>query len=163
VNELYPYKSQMIGEMFSLRKGDIDSLILSEGVPFFLPVRNEFVGYLPSLKTAFLLDSRNTAICKRNVKKQNYNVSLRESLICISSKVSTLPASSFLYGQDWLPEAENFLDIDENFDLLFSIRNELPVFCGHKKLINRLADNFAGDITIVNTLEFKNQWEGQYE
>lgn len=163
MSELYPYKPQTLGEMFALRKGDIDSLILSEGVPYYLPVRSEFVGYLPSLRTAFILDQNSIAICRKNIKKKNYKVSLRESLICISSKNSLLPASSFLYDNLWKLNADNLLDIDSNFSLLISARSEVPVFCGHKKLINRLADNFAGDITIVNTLEFVNQWQGQYE
>jgi len=145
--------------MFSLRKGDVYSLIETEGIPYYACGREEFLGYLPSLKTGFVLTEENLPRCEKNLVENNYEVAIHDSLIKISSLQKHIPANSLLYKNLWKTKAEKLLDIDENFSLLISSRSEVPFFCGHDKFINRLADNFAGDIRIVNALDFMKKWE----
>lgn len=158
MTNIYPYKPETLGEMFALRSGDIQALIVSEGVPFYSLAQKQFIGFLPSLKSGFILNDKTAKLCASNVNPANYNISIQESLIRIASKNNLVPASSVLYNNLWKAEADNLLDIDKNFFLLISSREEVPVFCGHQKLITRLADNFAGDISVVNVLDFIKQW-----
>lgn len=161
MTDLYPYQPKSLEEMFSLRKGDIAALISSEGIPYYMTSRSEFVGYLPSLKAAFILDEETQQLCKKNLLLTNYSVTLAESVIKIASTNPLLPANSSLYSNLWKTEAEKLLDIDKNFALLISAREEVPVFCGHERFISRLADNFPGDTTVVNALDFIRKCEGQ--
>lgn len=159
MNSLYPYKPETLGEMFSLRTGDINSLILSEGIPYYSINENNFLGYLPSLQSAFVLNKELLPFCLKNIKPHNYRIFLKESLIQISSKEITIPATSFLYKNLWVKKASQLLDIDKNFSILISEREKVPFYCGHSKFITRLAENFTGKINVVNATNFIKKWQ----
>ena len=154
------YNKDTLAEIFNLRKGDIDMLIKSEGVPCFMTSTKEFVGFLPSLNTLFKLDDPELIkLCGSNVKPRNYKVKLDDSVLSIESRRKSLPASSLLFGNKWIRKASRLLELNDEFLLLIPERSELPFFCGHEKIINRLAENFAGDIYLVNALEFARKVE----
>jgi hypothetical protein len=144
--------------MFGLQDGDIDILIDAEAVPFYSGAHEEFIGYIPSIDSFFPLDATSKEASLGNVKDRNYNVDMTDSLIRISSKVKNVSASSFLYNNRWLNHALNLLEIDDNFSLLISNRPEVPVFCGHERFVKRLAENFSGDIYVMNAVEFIKKW-----
>jgi hypothetical protein len=155
MKDLYPYSLQSLEEMFSLRKGDIHSLVKSEGIPFYSPLRNDFVGYLPSLSSAFKLDFSNENICVKNINTKAYTVELEESVISIKSDTRNMPPSALLYDNIWLPRALELLNVlDDDFSILISRQIEAPVFAGHHKVIQRLAINFEGDIKIEKVSSF---------
>lgn len=154
------YNKDTLAEIFNLRRGDIDMLIKSEAIPYFSTRTHEFVGLLPSLNTSFKLEDKNLkTLCAKNVLPSNYTVTLDDSVISIESKIPHIPASSYLFNNLWLKGASSLLEINEDFSLLLADRSELPIFCGHSKMINRLSENFAGDIYLVNALTFINQME----
>jgi len=154
------YTKDTLAEIYSLHRGDIDLLIESEAIPCFSQEEKTFIGYLPSLQASFRLNELYLEeLCAKHIFSKNYKVSLDESVISISSKKVDIPASSFLYGKKWLDEASKLLEINNDFSLLLTNRPEIPIFCGHKKMINRLAENIAGDIYVVNAIEFINRLE----
>jgi hypothetical protein len=155
MKDLYPYSLESLEEMFGLRKGDIYSLIKSEGIPFYSPLRNDFIGYIPSLGSAFKLDYATESICVNNIQSDSYNISLEESVVSIKSLNRKMPPSALLYENFWLPKALELLNVlDEDFSILISRQIDAPVFCGHHKIIKRLAINFVGDIKIEKVSNF---------
>ena len=154
------YNKDTLAEIFNLRRGDIDMLIKSEAIPYFSPRTHEFVGLLPSLNTSFKLENEDLkSLCAKNVRASNYTVTLDDSVISVASKFGHIPASSYLFNNLWLKDASDLLEINEDFSILLAERSELPIFCGHSKMINRLSENFAGDIYLVNALTFINELE----
>lgn len=155
MKDLYPYSAASLEEMFSLRKGDISLLIESEGVPFYSPIRDEFIGYLPSLGSAFALNALTAKTCLRNINKEALEISMEDSVLSIKTKNRSIPPTSFLYTNIWLEKAQQMLDVTEpKISLLISNRTDAPVFCGHEEVISRLAISFEGDIKIVNVNHF---------
>jgi hypothetical protein len=149
------YNKEALAEIFSLRRGDIDILIESEAIPYFSTHAHEFVGLLPSLNASFKLENDYLkSVCAKNIIAKNYTIKLDNSVISIASKNPLVPASSYLFNNLWFASASRLLEINEEFSLLLADRIELPIFCGHSKMINRLSENFAGDIYLVNALEF---------
>jgi hypothetical protein len=155
---IHPYRKTSLEQMFGLQDGDIDILIDAEAVPFYSAAHEEFIGYIPSIDSYFPLDAEAKKACQRNIKDRNYNVDMTDSLIRISSKVKAVSASSFLYNNRWLEPALDLLEIGDNFSLLISNRPEVPVFCGHERFVKRLAENFSGDIYVMNAVEFIKKW-----
>ena len=149
------YNKEALAEIFSLRRGDIDILIKSEAIPYFSTHTQEFVGLLPSLNASFKLENDDLKqTCAKNVITKNYSIKLDNSVISIASRRPLIPASSYLFNSLWFANASRLLEINKDFSLLIASRMELPIFCGHSKMINRLSENFAGDIYLVNALEF---------
>lgn len=158
IDQIYPYRKTTLESMFNLDKGDLDIIIEAEGIPYYFREKDEFIGYLPSINSFFLMDEESSILCQRNVAVKNYNITLQDSLIKISSKVETIPVCSLLYNNAWVNKANDLLEIDENFSLLISNRPEVPIFCGHKRFVNRLAENFAGDVSTINAIDFIKKW-----
>lgn len=153
--DLYPYLPDSLGEMFNLRKGDIHTLIETEGIPIFSPSREEFIGYLPTLRSAFKLNTVNVEYCANNIDPSAYKIELKDSLLMITSDNLRQPPSSLLFNNLWVEKANNLLDIShENMYMLVSNRVNSPIFCGHKDIIERLAINFNGDVKISKTKDF---------
>lgn len=153
--DLYPYLPDSLGEMFNLRKGDIHTLIETEGIPVFSPSREEFIGYLPTLRSAFKLNAVNVEYCANNINPSVYKIELKDSLLMITSDNLRQPPSSLLFNNLWVEKANNLLDIShENMYMLVSNRVNSPIFCGHKDIIERLAINFNGDVKISKTKDF---------
>lgn len=144
--------------MFNLQNGELNILIETEGVPYYSRTRDEFIGYLPSLSSYFMLDEVTEQLCHRNLSIKNYDITLQDSLIKLSSKVDVLPVCSVLYKNSWLKKASDLLEIDDNFNILIPDRPDVPIFCGHKRFVNRLAENFTGDIYNVKALDFIQKW-----
>lgn len=155
------YSKETLAEIFSLNKGDIEVLIHSEGVPIFSTSEKAFVGYLPSLNSSFFI--RGEKMKQRlgsNIVSANYEVILEDSIVSIASKQPSLyPATTYLYKNLWLPESSKLLTPSENFSILISSRKELPFYCGHNKLISRLAESMSGDIYIESFISFCNRME----
>lgn len=155
MKDLYPYSIESLEEMFSLRKGDIHALIRSEGIPFYSPLRNDFIGYIPSIGSAFKLDYSTEEICVKNINTASYKIDLEDSVISIKSNNRNMPPIALLYNNLWLPSALKLLNVmEEDFSILISRSIEAPVFCGHEKIIKRLAINFVGDIKIEKVSSF---------
>ena len=153
--DLYPYLPDSLGEMFNLRKGDIHTLIETEGIPIFSPSREEFIGYLPTLRSAFKLNAVNVEHCAKNIDPTLFNIELKDSLLMITSSNIRQPPSSLLFNNLWIEPANQILDIfNENMYMLVSNRINSPIFCGHKDIIERLAINFNGDIKSSRTKDF---------
>lgn len=155
MKDLYPYSIKTLEEMFALRKGDVQLLVDSEGIPLYSYLRKEFIGYLPSLGAAFPLTSITARKCATNIDVTKMSVNLEESVLVIRSTDRRIPSSSFLYTNIWLQNAQTKLDVtNPDFSLLIPAKPDAPIFCGHKKIINRLAINFEGDIEKVNVNYF---------
>lgn len=156
--DLYPYSEESLSEMFSLTGTEISAIIKNEGVPVFSNERKRFNGYLPSLNSVFQLTFRTDKQVRANVKKESYRINLRSGLVCLETYTPKLPATSFLSHIDWADEINNVLPIDETTTLLIPQKIGTPVYCGPKRLIARLANNFTGDILVVNMNTFINEW-----
>lgn len=155
MKDLYPYSLGSLEEMFSLRKGDIKNLINSEGVPIYSALRSDYVGYLPSLGSAFKLDYETERIVSKNVTAHTMILNSNTPVISIETRKKSVPPSSYLYRNVWLPAALELLDVtDNNFLLLVSRNIDVPVFCGHERLIKRLALNSDNNIKIMKVNKF---------
>lgn len=150
----------MLTELYQLRKGDVELLIEGTALPHLIVADNKWVGYIPSLKSLFISQDETHALAlKRNVEELALSSSLEGSVIKLDFVDPNIPASSMLYGHSWVEKVLEYMDITESTYLLASSRSDMPVFCGHKTLINRLASNFSGDIYVVEAktlLEDKN-------
>lgn len=150
----------ILTELFHLRKGDVELLIESTAVPYLLVEQNKWVGYIPTLNSSFVSDeTHHITSLKENIEKYPLTSSLEGSVIKLDFLSDNIPASSMLFGKKWVNEIIKYVDLDENTYLLASSRTDMPVFCGHKTLIERLSTNFSGDIYIIQAqtlLEVKN-------
>lgn len=155
MKDLFPYSTKSLEEMFALRKGDISELIISEGVPVYSPTREEFIGYLPSLGSAFRLNVLTAEQCLANVDVTKMVIDCGEAVISLTTHSSNIPPSSFLFNNVWVEKANTFLNVnDDHFLLLVSERVESPIYLGHEKAVERLAINFEGDIKLIRVNNF---------
>lgn len=158
MKDLYPYSVESLEEMFSLRKGDIPAIIKSEGVPLYSPIRNDFIGYLPSLSSAFRLDYASEMQVYKNISKKSFEVTLTSPVLTIKSKEPRIPSTAFLFKNLWVEKAKELLDIEE-FSILVSNNSDAPFFCGHDKAINRLSLNLDNNVKILKTKNFIKEWK----
>lgn len=155
MKDLFPYSPKSLEEMFALRKGDIILLIESEGVPIFSPIREEFIGYLPSLGSAFRLDVMTAEQCLSNIDLAKMDIDYEEAVVSLRTLSPKIPPTAFLFNNIWVNQANTVLNIDdENFLLLVSERLDSPVYFGHQKAVERLAINFEGDIKLIKVNNF---------
>lgn len=159
MKDLYPYSVDSLQEMFGLRKGDIHSIIKSEGIPIYSTLRNGFIGYIPSLGSAFKLDYATEQQVHANVQPTHMSISMSEPLITVAANTRNVFPTSFLFQNVWLEEALTLLDVDnEDFSLLVSKNIDVPFFCGHDKPIRRLGMNLENDVKIMKVKHFIKGW-----
>lgn len=160
MKDLYPYSVDSLQEMFGLRKGDIHSMIKSEGVPVYSTLRNGFIGYLPSLGSAFKLDYATELQVYENIKPAHMSLTMSEPLITVTTVNRSILPTSYLFQNVWLEEASKLLDVDnEDFSLLVSKNIDAPFFCGHDKPIRRLGMNLENDVKIIKVKHFIKGWK----
>jgi hypothetical protein len=142
----------LLTELYKLRKGDVELLINASAVPHLIVPEKKWVGYIPSLNSYFHCDDPEHRVAlKKNIEKLPVKANLDNAVVKLAFDPNLkVPASSVLFGSSWVPEVDKHFDITEDTYLLASSRPDIPVFCGHRSLVERLASNFSGDIYIVN-------------
>lgn len=159
MKDLYPYSIENLAEMFSLTPDYINNIIRSEGVPMYSPLRQDFIGYLPSLGSAFKLDYATEILVGNNVfSKYDYNARLTPPVITVSSENPGVPATAFLFKNRWLQKTNQIMDVS-NFSILVSKNIELPFYCGHEKAISRLGLISGSDVIILKVKHFLKEWK----
>lgn len=148
----YPYSPEVLEELYQLRKGDIFSLIKFEGVPLYSPLRDEFVGYLPSLASSFRIDASTFQILENNVKNEDFVTEVSNNFVLLKTTSPTLPPSAILYTPDWYNKFSNLIPKD-NY-LMFTSRIHSPILFGKKKELERIAVSFPKNDKVIHRVSY---------
>lgn len=144
------YSTNTLSDLYALTEAEVQRLVKSEGKICFNQDNKEFLIFIPIFDSFISFDPVKHADLKSKLDKDEFQV-IREEIIFKVVSANSFP-SSFLMLEDLVEKVEEFIDIDDKASFLVSDRILVPLFFGHRNIIERLASDFDG---VNNVYSFK--------